>query len=125
MGFKAATLTSLVVPLLILAIPILDTLFAILRRLLKGEKISAPDKEHFHHQLLKMKFGVKQTVLIIYAINILFAAVSIFFVLGDKKIAMAIYIILMLLLLFLVLKTDILFNHHKDDKKEIRNKKKA
>ena len=72
-----------------------------------------------------MKFGVKQTVLIIYGINILFAAVSIFFVLGDKKIAMAIYIVLMLMLLFLVLKTDILFNHHKDDKKEVKNKKKA
>ena len=125
LGFKATTLTSLVIPICILAIPIFDTALAILRRLLKGEGIMSPDKEHFHHQLLKMKFGVRETVLIIYAINILFAAVSIFFVLGDKKIAMAIYIVLMLMLLFLVLKTDILFNHHKDDKKEVKNKKKV
>ena len=51
LGFKATTLTSLVIPILILSIPIFDTAFAIFRRLLKGEKISTPDKEHFHHQL--------------------------------------------------------------------------
>lgn len=124
LGFKATTLTSLVIPLLILAVPIFDTALAILRRLLKGEKIMTPDKEHFHHQLLKMKFGVRETVLIIYGINILFAAVSIFFVLGDKKIAMSIYIALMILLLFLVLKTDILFEHHKDNNNnKIKEKK--
>lgn len=117
LGFKATTLTSLVIPILILAIPIFDTALAIFRRLLKGEKITAPDKDHFHHQLLKMKFGVRSTVLIIYCINILFAAVSIFFVLGDSKMAIAIYVVLMLLLLFLVLKTDILFNHKKKDEK--------
>ena len=107
--------TSLIIPIVILAIPIFDTGLAILRRLLKGEKISAPDKEHFHHQLLKMKFGVKGTVLIIYAINILFASVSIFFVLGDARMALGIYVVLMILLLFLVMKTDILFQHKKKD----------
>ncbi len=120
LGFKATTLTSLIIPILILAIPIFDTGLAIFRRMLKGEKIMAPDKDHFHHQLLKMKFSVRSTVLIIYCINILFAAVSIFFVLGDSKIAIGIYVVLMLLLLFLVLKTDILFNH---SKKEAEKKK--
>ena len=116
LGFKATTLTYLIIPIVILAIPIFDTLLAIFRRLLKGESIGTPDKDHFHHQLLKMKFSVKSTVLIIYAINILFASVSIFFVLGDKKIAMAIYVALMILLLFLVMKTDILFMHDKSKK---------
>ena len=111
LGFKATTVTSLIVPLLILAIPIIDTLLAIGRRLLKGESIGTPDKEHLHHQLLKMKFGTKKTVLIIYGINILFALVSIFYILGDSEIAIAIYIILMILLLFLVIKTDILYKH--------------
>lgn len=113
LGFKAATITSLLVPLLILAIPIFDTILAILRRLIKHQSIGKPDKEHFHHQLLKMKFSTRVTVLIIYAINILFASVSIFFVLGDEDIAMFIYIILMIILLFVVLKTDILYKHKK------------
>ena len=85
--------------------------------ILKGKGIMAPDKEHFHHQLLKMKFSMPVTVLIIYAINILFASVSVFFVLGDKKLAMGLYLALMVLLLFLVMKTDILFEHKKKDKK--------
>ena len=117
LGYKGATLTTLIIPIVILAIPIFDTALAILRRLLKGEGIMAPDKEHFHHQLLKMKFSVPATVLIIYGINILFASVSVFFALGDKKPAMGLYIVLMLLLLFLVMKTDILFEHKKKDKK--------
>lgn len=116
LGFKMTTITSLVVPLLILAIPIFDTLFAIIRRLLKGESIGKPDKEHFHHQLLKMKFGTKKTILIIYFINMLFSIVSIFYVIGDTKQAIALYIVLMILLLFLVLKTDILFQHKRKEK---------
>ena len=49
LGFKGALLTSVLVPLLILAIPILDTLCAIIRRALKKQPIYMPDKEHLHH----------------------------------------------------------------------------
>lgn len=113
LGFKATTLTSLIVPLVLLAIPIFDTILAILRRTIKHQSIGKPDKEHFHHQLLKMKFSTKKTVLIIYLINILFALVSIFYVLGDNELAIFIYVMLMIVLLFVVLKTDILYNHKK------------
>ena len=51
LGFKNVTMTSLIIPLLILAIPILDTLFAIIRRLLKRQPPFQADKEHLHHQL--------------------------------------------------------------------------
>ena len=113
LGYKVTTFTSLIVPIVILAIPILDTIFAILRRLLKGQNIGVADKEHFHHQLLKMKYSPTKSILIIYAIDIAFAAVSIFYILGDNQIAIALYIVLMILLLFVVLKTDILFDHSK------------
>lgn len=117
LGFKNVTFNSLVVPIAILAIPIIDTLLAILRRSLKGESIGTPDKEHFHHQLLKMRFSTKTTVLIIYLIDIAFAATSILITLGDKKIATIIYTGLTVLLLFIVIKTDILFEHKKNKKK--------
>ena len=113
LGYKVTTFTSLIVPIVILAIPIFDTIFAILRRLLKGQNIGVADKEHFHHQLLKMKYSPTKSILIIYAIDIAFAAVSIFYILGDNQIAIAIYVALMILLLFVVLKTDILFDHSK------------
>ena len=113
LGYKVTTFTSLIVPIVILAIPIFDTIFAILRRILKGQNIGVADKEHFHHQLLKMKYSPTKSILIIYAIDIAFAAVSIFYILGDNQIAIAIYVALMILLLFVVLKTDILFDHSK------------
>ena len=117
LGFMIAV-TSLIIPLVILALPIFDTAFSILRRLLKGQGITEPDREHFHHQLLKMKFSPRTSVLIIYLINMLFAAVSIFYVLGDNTLAIILYVSLMILLLFIVLKTDILFEHKKGKKDE-------
>ncbi len=120
LGFKNVTFNSLVVPIAILAIPIFDTLFAIMRRFLKGESIGTPDKEHFHHQLLKMKFSTRTTVLIIYLIDIAFAATSILITIGDNKFASYIYIGLTILLLFIVMSTDILFEHKK---KKIKKKK--
>jgi len=114
LGFKTATITSLIVPVFILAIPLFDTTLAIFRRLLKGESIGKPDKEHFHHQLLKMKFSIPVTVLIIYGIDILFASISVFYALGDGKIALVLLGILSILLIILVMFTDILFEHKKN-----------
>lgn len=110
LGFKNVTLTSLIIPLLILAIPILDTLFAILRRKLKGEKFSTPDKSHIHHQLLNMHFSYRTTVLIIYAIQTLFAVASIVYVLKEKA-GYILYAILVIIVLALVLKTDVVIDH--------------
>ena len=111
LGFKTTVITSVFIPLMILAVPVLDTLFAIIRRLLKHKSIVAPDKEHFHHQLLKMNFSHRTTVLIIYGINILFATASILYTLHDKEdvfIGRIIYGILMLLVVWFVLKTNII-----------------
>ena len=76
LGYKGTLLTSLLVPITILAVPILDTLFAILRRSLKGKPIFEADKEHLHHQFLKMNFSQRRTVIVIYAIDILFSIAS-------------------------------------------------
>lgn len=113
LGFKNVTITSLFIPLLILAIPILDTLFAIIRRKLKGESITTADKEHLHHQLLKLKFSPAKSLLIICFINILFSVASIFYAIGKSKEVVIIYVILLFALLFLVLKTSIIFDRNK------------
>lgn len=122
LGFKNVTLTSLIVPVLILAIPIIDTILAIFRRFLAGKPIGLADKDHIHHQLLKMRFSTRTTVLIIYAVNILFSLVSIFYVVGNSKQAMTLYIVLMLILIVFVLKTNVLYDH--DARKNKNNKKK-
>ncbi len=112
-GFKTLTLTSLIIPSLLLAIPILDTLFAIIRRKLKHKPAMQPDKEHLHHQLLKMNLSKTKTLLIIYAINILFSITSIFYAIGYQYEMIICYIILLFLVLFLILKTNIIFERKK------------
>ena len=120
LGFKGVTLTSLVVPMIILAIPILDTLFAILRRLIHHKPIYEADKQHLHHQLLNKKFSQRTTVLIIYAVSILFSLASIFYVLKDRKIGTIIYVVLMILITWVVLTTDILTDNAKINLKHIK-----
>ena len=111
LGFKSIITSSIIVPLCILVVPILDTICAIIRRKLKGESIGTPDKNHFHHQLLRRNYGVTTTVLIIYLITILFSVASIIWLLVDAKIGYIIYGILLFTLIIFVLKTDILFDH--------------
>ena len=118
LGFKNVTMTSLIIPLLILAIPILDTLFAILRRSLKGESISTPDKFHIHHQFLNRNFSQRTTVLIIYLIDILFAFASIVYFLKDRILGYVIYGILLFIVLIFVLKTNVVFDHDAKKNKE-------
>ena len=111
LGFKTIITSSIIIPLCILIVPILDTICAIIRRKLKGESIGTPDKSHFHHQLLRRNYGVSKTVLIIYLITGLFSAASIIWLLVDKQIGYIIYGVLMLGLIIFALKTDILFEH--------------
>jgi len=121
LGFKNITLTSFIVPMLLLAIPIMDTLFAILRRIINHKPLGEPDKNHLHHQLLNLKLSQTKTVLVIYFVDILFAIASIIYAVGDKvfgtnKYGIIIYIILIFLTLLLIFKTNIIWNH--DKKKE-------
>lgn len=113
LGFKNVTLTSFIIPVLILAIPILDTLFAILRRLLKGESPTKGDKKHLHHQLLERTSNQVKTVLIIYAINILFSFASIVYVLRNPKLGQIIYAFLLVIIIWFILTTDIIFDRKK------------
>ena len=69
---KTYTLLVLISPLIILALPIADTLFAIVRRVIKGRSIKAifsPDTGHLHHKLMKKGYTQKQAVLILYGIS--------------------------------------------------------
>lgn len=125
LGFKNVTLTSFLVPVLILAIPILDTFFAIIRRLLKGESFAKADKEHFHHQILKMSGNQIKTVLIIYLIQILFSIASIVYVLRNPKLGQIIYVILLIIIVWIVSTTNIVFDRKKISEKVKKRFKKT
>ena len=111
LGYKTATFTSLFIPVIVLFLPILDTIFAMIRRYLKGESIGSADKEHFHHQLLKLNKSPVKTVLIMYALDLICSSISVLYALGYNKIAVVLYLLLFVIVLFLIYKTDILFKH--------------
>ena len=115
LGFKNVTFTSLLIPFLIIAIPVLDAIFAIIRRFLKGEKIMSPDKFHIHHQLLNLNFSHKATVNIICFIDALFALASIIYVLVDRTLGYILYGLLLILVLIFVLKTNVVVEHKKNN----------
>ena len=106
--FKGPALISFFVPVTILGIPILDTFFAIVRRLLKGQPPFQADRQHLHHQLLGMNFSHTVTVLIIYAIDILFASASICFAIVHPVIGEILYGIIFILVIWFVLHTTII-----------------
>lgn len=66
---KTATALSLAVPMLALALPILDTGYAIVRRRRNGVSIFEPDRGHLHHLLLDRGLNQRQTVFILYSIS--------------------------------------------------------
>lgn len=66
--FKTHTVLSFLIPLSIFGLPLFDTLFAIVRRLIHGKSPFCADRGHIHHRLIDMGFGQKKSVLILYSI---------------------------------------------------------
>ncbi len=66
---KGATVIATVVPMFVLALPIFDTAFAIIRRLVNGRPIMEADKGHLHHRIMAVGLGQKRTVLTLYGIS--------------------------------------------------------
>ena len=75
-GLKNSTAVAVVTPMIILGVPITDTVVAIIRRSLSGKKIYEADRMHLHHRLLSMGLTHRGTVLVIYAISLIFSLTS-------------------------------------------------
>ena len=70
---KTATAFVIVLPIIVLGLPIFDTLSAIVRRLIKGKSLKAvfqADKGHLHHKLIEKGFSQKEAVLSLYGISV-------------------------------------------------------
>ncbi len=75
---KQATLTTLVIPLLVFGLPITDTFYAMWRRFRSRRPIFKPDNGHIHHRLLGIGLSTRQTVAVLYTGSIFFGAAAIF-----------------------------------------------
>ncbi|WP_155286218.1 glycosyltransferase family 4 protein [Lacticaseibacillus zhaodongensis] len=82
-GLKNVTFISLIIPIIALGVPITDTLFAIIRRLLNRVPITQADKHHLHHRLMQMGLTHRQTVLVIYGIELIFSMIALLYPLSS------------------------------------------
>lgn len=71
---KSATAVSLIIPILILGIPLVDTTLAVLRRCYKRQPIFNPDREHLHHRLLDAGLTHRRAVLVVYGVDAVLGA---------------------------------------------------
>lgn len=95
--YKSVTLFSFIVPIIILGVPVFDTTFAIIRRIVNKKPIASPDKAHLHHRLLDLGFSHRNTVLAIYAFGILFSISAL--LLSESTLWGTIFIIFALLVI--------------------------
>lgn len=100
LGFKSSTIMTLALPLLLLGLPIIDTLSAILRRTLKGHKFSEADKSHIHH-LLMNKFGHKNTVIIMCIVTALFGLTAYCYMINKGLGFLSLFVIMLVVEMFI------------------------
>ncbi len=104
-SIKGQFATAMLIPIIALGVPLIDTLWAPLRRFVFGQKIFQPDREHFHHKLVMMGYTQRRAVLLIYGITVVLGigaitlvhaqddlAALILFILGIGVIALARYL---------------------------------
>ncbi len=91
---KGATFISVVIPVVILGIPLLDTAMAVVRRLFKRRPVFQPDREHLHHRLLQAGMSHVQAVLCLYGVNAVLGASAVVMTLVTPSQAVVLLIFL-------------------------------
>ena len=97
---KLHTVVSVIIPLLIFALPLFDTTFAILRRILHGKSPFEPDRGHLHHRLIDMGLNQKQTVAVLYATCALLGLSAVLFT--SERLWRAAIVILVGIIIFIL-----------------------
>ena len=104
---KSVATIALIVPIFALGLPILDTTFAIVRRVRGGVPIFKPDKGHLHHRLLGVGFTQCQAVLLMYVISALFGLSAIALTAVSCQIAVLILFVVLAAIIYGVKKLGI------------------
>ncbi|MCL1827896.1 MAG: undecaprenyl/decaprenyl-phosphate alpha-N-acetylglucosaminyl 1-phosphate transferase [Oscillospiraceae bacterium] len=82
--FKFYAVITFAVPFLVLAVPLVDTVFAFFRRLFKGRNPLKPDRGHFHHRLIDMGLSQKQAVAILYSVSAILGVAAVILATGEE-----------------------------------------
>jgi UDP-GlcNAc:undecaprenyl-phosphate/decaprenyl-phosphate GlcNAc-1-phosphate transferase len=82
---KSATAVLVVIPLFVLALPLLDTAFSILRRWLRGKPVFGADERHLHHRLLAIGLTHTRAVVLLYLLATALAVLGVLLALGPPR----------------------------------------
>lgn len=115
---KRATMVGAIIPILALAVPIFDTLFAMVRRIAKGQSIMQADKGHLHHHLMAAGFGQRRSVLVIYGIVGIMGVVAVLLSRELYKDAFFLALIAMLYLVIIIVPKQPIKKKQKDEENE-------
>jgi len=99
---------TLMIPLSVLAVPLLDVVLAIFRRIKVGSIFKA-DKAHIHHTMLAFGFSQKTISIIVYIITTLFGLIAIGFSLSSKKLLFSVLLgllAMMVIIAYLVMRQE-------------------
>ncbi len=102
-SIKSSLGTALLIPLLMLGVPIFDTILSPIRRWLLGRKMFQPDKGHIHHQLMEKGISSRKTVLIIYGISCVLCVAGLIMV-HLRNVSASILLVVLLIVLFIVIR---------------------
>lgn len=95
--FKGITSMTLIIPLSVLAVPLIDMFLAVFRRLGVGS-IFAADKAHLHHTMLALGLSQKTIALIVYFVTLMFGLIAIGFSFSSKKVLFSVLLGLLILM---------------------------
>ncbi|WP_084517318.1 glycosyltransferase family 4 protein [Desulfatiglans anilini] len=88
-SIKGQAAVTLLIPVIAMGVPLLDTMWATVRRFLMGKAIFQADREHFHHRLLRLGYSHRKAVLLLYGASIMFGILALALVnLQDERAAL-------------------------------------
>lgn len=97
---KTTMAVAILIPIVALGLPLMNIVVTTIRRFIYGNKIFAPDKEHFHHKLIQHGYSHRKAVLLLYGVTIIFGGLSLLIVNArDERIGLILGIITILSIL--------------------------
>lgn len=93
---KAAAAFSMLIPVLILAVPIFDTIFAIIRRVLSGKSPFEADGLHLHHRIISKGLSRKQTTFILYGASVILGIIAVLSMKLNETTALIVFLVTVL-----------------------------
>jgi UDP-GlcNAc:undecaprenyl-phosphate/decaprenyl-phosphate GlcNAc-1-phosphate transferase len=75
---KTTAVLSIMIPVIVVALPVIDVSLAIIRRFQRKTRITDPDKEHLHHRLLNLGWTAREVVLLVYVLTLILSVIAIF-----------------------------------------------